>query len=97
MKTPVPAWQRLVTAARHESNSVDDAAPFGFSTRVAAMAMAFERPTMRGMMNRLSWRALGVALVLMVGSIAANYSSLSYSGDSDQDPFDPVDEVLTSS
>jgi len=97
MKTPATAWQRLVTAARHGSDLGDDAAPFGFSTRVAALAMAAEHPSMRAMMNRLSWRALGLALMLMIFSIAANYSSLSFSGDSDQDPFDPVAEELTTS
>jgi len=40
---------------------------------------------------------LGVALALMIFSIAANYSSLSLSADADQDSFDPVAEVLTTS
>lgn len=97
MKTSVSAWQRLATAAHQGAASGDDAAPFGFSTRIAALAMAVERPSVRAMMNRLSWRALGVALMLMIFSIAANYSSLSVAGDSDQDPFDPVVEELTSS
>ena len=98
MKTPATAWQRLVSAARHAPGT-DDAgvAPFGFSTRVAALALAIEPPTMRSMMNHLSWRALGVALMLMIFSIAANYSSLSFSSDSDQDSFDPVADVLTTS
>jgi len=98
MKTPATAWQRLVSAARHAPGT-DDAgvAPFGFSTRVAALAMAIEPPTMRSMMNHLSWRALGVALMLMIFSIAANYSSLSQTSDNEQDPFDPVAEELTSS
>jgi hypothetical protein len=98
MKTPTTAWQRLVTAARHAPGTEDAGiAPFGFSTRVAALAMAIEPPTMRAMMNRLSWRALGVALMLMIFSIAANYSSLSQTSDNEQDPFDPVAEELTSS
>jgi len=97
MKTTASAWQRLVTAARHEPDRGDDAAPFGFSTRVAAVGMAVELPTMRAMMNRLSWRALGVALMLMIFSIAANYSSFSITGDNDQDTFDPVAEELTTS
>ena len=98
MKTPATAWQRLVAAARHAPDpGHDGAAPFGFSTRVAALALAAERPSMRALVNRLSLRALGVALALMIFSIAANYSSLSLSADADQDSFDPVAEVLTTS
>ena len=97
MKTPNSAWLRLVAAARQAPTSGDDSAPFGFSTRVAALAMAVERPSMHAMVNRLSWRALGVALMLMVFSIAANYSALTVVGESDQDPLDLVADVLTSS
>ena len=97
MKTSASAWQRLAAAARHTPEEIDAAAPFGFSTRVAALALAIEPPTMRSMMNHLSWRALGVALMLMIFSIAANYSSLSQTSDNEQDPFDPVAEELTSS
>jgi hypothetical protein len=97
MKISTSVWQRLVVAAREAPYTGDEAAPFGFSTRIAALAMAAERPTMRAMVNRLSWRALGVALMLMIFSIAANYSSVSLAGDNDQDPLDPVADVLTSS
>jgi len=97
MKNSASAWQRLVVAARHAPDTVDESAPYGFSTRVAALAMAAERPGMSALMNRLSLRALGVALALMIFSIAANYSSLSFSSDSDQDSFDPVADVLTTS
>ena len=97
MKTSASAWQRLAAAARHTPEKNDVAAPFGFSTRVAALAMAAEQPALRAMVNPLWWRALGAALVLMIFSIAANYSSISLTADGDQDPFDPVAEVLTSS
>jgi hypothetical protein len=97
MKINTTAWQRLVAAARQAPDASDVAAPFGFSTRVAALAMAAERPSIQAMLTRLSWRALGVALMLMIFSIAANYSSLSSAGDGDQDSLDPVAEVLTSS
>ena len=97
MKTSASAWQRLVAAARHAPDNRDDAAPFGFATRVSALAMANQPPAMRAMMSRLSWRALGVALMLMIVSIAANYSSVSFSTDNDQDTFDPVAELLTAS
>jgi hypothetical protein len=33
----------------------------------------------------------------MIFSVAANYSSISLTAEGDQDPFDPVAEVLTTS
>jgi hypothetical protein len=78
MKTPHPAWQRLVSAAR----SVDDpsaqpeaSAPFGFATRVAALAMSASQPA-PSLFERFSWRALGVAGLLALACIAANYSAV---------------------
>ncbi len=34
------AWSRLVRAARSPGEAADDAAPFGFATRVAALGLA---------------------------------------------------------
>jgi hypothetical protein len=97
MKTSASAWQRLAAAARHAPEKIDDAAPFGFTTRVAALALAAEQPVEGVMVNPFWWRALGAALALMIVSVAANYSSISLTADADQDPFDPVAEVLTTS
>jgi len=97
MKTSGSAWQRLAAAARHSPERNDDAAPFGFSTRIAALALAVEQPVEGVRVNPFWWRALGAALALMIVSIAANYSSISLTADGDLDPFDPVAEVLTTS
>ena len=98
MKTTHSAWQRLIAAARQAPDAGDDAAaPFGFSTRIAALAMAsMERPTLRSSLNRFYWRALGLSLMVMVLSIVSNYSSVTTAADNDQDLVDPVvDDVLT--
>ena len=95
MKTSTSAWQRLVAAARQAPESGDDAAPYGFSTRVAALALAAERPTLGSALNRFSWRALGFSLVVMLLSIVANYSSVTTTAENEQDSFDPVAEILT--
>jgi hypothetical protein len=97
MKNSNSAWQRLVVAARQAPIAGDEAAPYGFSTRVAALAFAaVERPTLQSSLNRFSWRALGVSLMLMIVSIAANYTSVTTVTENDQDvTIDPVEEFLT--
>jgi len=94
MKTSNSAWQRLVVAARQAPVAADDAAPYGFSTRVAALAMAGERPSLQSSLNHFSWRALGFSLMLMIVSIVANYSSVTTVADNDQEFVDPVEEIL---
>lgn len=71
------AWRKLVEAARRaraERDERDTAAPYGFATRVAALAMAERRPRATALMERFSWRALGVAALLAVASVAASYA-----------------------
>jgi len=97
MKSSNSAWQRLVVAARQAPIPGDEAAPYGFSTRIAALAFAaVERPTLLSSLNRFSWRALGFSLLVMVLSIVANYNSVSVTAETEHDLVDPVvDEVLT--
>lgn len=89
---PQHPWSRLTAAARHASDPRDTAAPYGFATRVAALAMAVERP-MGSLFERLSWRALGVACLLAVASVAVNYSALT-GARADEDLVIGGDEVV---
>lgn len=68
------AWQQLVAAARQAKDGRDTAAPYGFSTRVAAMAMAQPAHPLAALFERFSWRALGVASVMAVASVTANFA-----------------------
>jgi len=98
MKKSTTAWQRLITAARQAPDiSGDDAAPYGFSTHVASLAMAaVERPSLQSALNHFSWRALTLSLMLMVVSIAANYSTVPSVVEVEQEvASDPVAEYLT--
>ncbi len=98
MKKSDTSWQRLVAAARQAAPVIgDEAAPLGFSTRVAALAMErAEAPTLGASINRYSWKALALSLVLMGVSIAANYSAVnSLTESAHETDFDPVEEVLT--
>lgn len=72
---PRSAWSRLVAAARRFRDPRDEAAPYGFSTRVAALAFAVDRRA-ASLLERFALRAMGVACLLALGSVAANYRAL---------------------
>ena len=69
---PNHPWQRLVTLARKTER--DTSAPFGFATRVTARALAQPRwhPSL---LEIFAPRALGIACLLMLASIALNYGA----------------------
>ena len=75
MKPSEFKWQRLARAARRATDTRDEAAPYGFATRVAAQAFA-ARETSSPILERFAWRALGVACLVAVLGVAANYSLL---------------------
>ena len=77
MKPDDKAWQQLVATARLAKDERDTAAPFGFATRVAALALSGEAPRpARSLVELFSWRALGLASFLAIASLVANYSVL---------------------
>ncbi len=89
-----PRWRRLVAAAR-QAPVADEAAPFGFSTRVAACAMNEAPPALLTVFGRFSVRALYVACLLTLMAVAANYLAFAGSADDEQNLIDPVSEVFT--
>jgi hypothetical protein len=76
LNDPRHPWARLTTAARTVRDDRDTSAPFGFATRVAALAMGQDRK-MASLFDLFALRALGVACLLAVISVAMNYSELS--------------------
>ncbi len=76
---PQLPWLRLTTAARTVRDERDAAAPYGFATRIAALALAQE-PKVVSLIERLALRAVGVACLLALTSLAINYSSFSSHG-----------------
>ena len=76
MNTPDSRWARLVAAARQIRDERDTAAPYGFATRVAARAFAAAEPPFSALLARFAWRALGIAVLLALASVAANYSAV---------------------
>jgi hypothetical protein len=75
MKPSDQKWPRLAAAARQAQDTRDTAAPYGFATRVAALAMAQERFAV-SLLERFSLRALGLAGLLALVCVAANFSTL---------------------
>jgi uncharacterized membrane protein YcjF (UPF0283 family) len=75
MKPHLPSnpWTRLVVAARQVPDERDSAAPYGFATRVAALAFSSER-RVGSAFDRFALRALGVAFLLTVATLASNIS-----------------------
>lgn len=70
------AWSRLAAAARTVPDHRDTAAPYGFSTRLAALAMTQERK-MASLFERFAFRAVGAAALLALLSVAVNYNTIS--------------------
>ena len=89
------AWQKLVAAARQIRDDRDETAPYGFSTRVAALAMATQpQVSIATILDRFSWRALGIASVLAIGSVGVSYGSWSTSTEEDLLSDEPVVSAL---
>jgi hypothetical protein len=97
MNTPDNRWSRLAAAARQIRAERDTAAPSGFATRVAAHAFAQVEQSFSALFVRFSWRALGFAALLALGSVAANYSAISAlisSSDDDSASNEIVNEIV---
>ena len=73
---PRHPWSRLTAAAREVRDERDASAPFGFATRIAALALAQER-RVASLFERFALRAVGVASLLALFSVALNYQALS--------------------
>lgn len=73
---PRHAWNRLTAAARTVSDDRDRSAPFGFATRVAALALGRES---RGvsLFDVFALKALGIACLLAACSVALNFGEIS--------------------
>ena len=76
LNDPRHPWSRLTAAAREVRDARDESAPFGFATRVAAIALAQERRVV-SLFERFALRAVGVASLLALFSVALNYQALS--------------------
>jgi hypothetical protein len=90
LNDPRHPWSRLTAAARQVSDDRDTTAPYGFATRVVALAFEQQR-TVASLFERFAFRAVGVASLLALFSIVLNYQALSTSTDAVVTP--QVEEV----
>ena len=74
---PRHPWSRLTQAARAVQDDRDSSAPYGFATRVVALAFAQEERRVASLFERFAFRAVGVASLLALFSIVLNYDALS--------------------
>ena len=72
---PRHPWRRLTAAARQVPDTRDVQAPYGFTTREAALALAQEQ-RVYSLFERFALRAVGVACLLALASVALNFSAL---------------------
>ena len=95
---PKHPWARLTAAARTVKDERDVAAPYGFATRVSARA--FATPRGGSLIEQLALRALGVACLLTIGTVATNFSVVSSLFNGDESTLlastgdDPVAELV---
>ena len=75
LNDPRDPWSRLTAAARTVRDDRDASAPYGFATRVAALAFSQER-TVGSLLDVFALRALGVACLVALVSVAMNYGTL---------------------
>lgn len=74
---PKHPWMRLTAAARTVRDERDVAAPYGFATRVVALAQEVK---VASLFERFALRAVGIACLLALASVAVNYKALSGGG-----------------
>lgn len=70
---PQHPWMRLTAAARSVRDERDVSAPYGFATRVVALAQEVK---VVSLMERFALRAVWVAGLLALASVAVNYKTL---------------------
>jgi len=69
------AWSRLAATVRAVPDARPTAAPFGFSTRVAALALGVGR-FKASLLERFAFRAISCACLLAIGSVLLNFSAI---------------------
>lgn len=90
------SWQRLVEAARRAPPAGGESAPYGFSTRVAALAFEGGRSP-QPIFGRMALRAAAVACLLALAAVGLNYSAITGAFEDDSAVVvndDPVAEVV---
>jgi len=92
LNDPRHPWSRLTAAARQARDERDASMPYGFATRIAALAFAQER-RMASLFERFALRAVSAASLLALFSIVLNYSAISTTGGSAAAPVEDIELI----
>lgn len=77
LNDPKHPWARLTAAARQVQDDRETSAPHGFPTRIAALGLAQQRSFgLAALFERFSLRAVGLASLLAILSLALNYGEI---------------------
>lgn len=87
-------WLRLVAAARSARDERDAAAPYGFATRVAALAMTMPSANPFAVFDRIAKRGLIAAAAFSVAAVVFGYSAWTGDHGDDVTATDAVSEIL---
>lgn len=96
LNEPKHPWNRLTAAACTVADDRDVTAPYGFATRVVALALAQERKV-ASLFERFAVRALCAAFLLALLSVVVNYPALGTAPSASEDELtedDPVAVLL---
>jgi hypothetical protein len=70
-------WQQILRSAKDAAPDLADAAPYGFATRVLSLraaAASRARLSILALWHRLTLRALGFALVIVIVGLVLNFA-----------------------
>ena len=91
------SWQRLATSARAAADGRSEAAPYGFATRIVALAQTVPVPGMRVLFERYAVRGLIAALTFSLAAVAFGYSAWTGERDDEVAATDTVGQILDAS
>jgi hypothetical protein len=94
MKHYQEKWRRLAAAARPVAGGSDESAPFGFSTRVAALGLAAPAAGPWAVFEKFAVGGLIAACAFSLAAVAFGYSAWSGDRENDVASDDAVAEVL---
>ena len=88
------SWQKLVAAARAHRDERGEAAPYGFSVRVASQAAEARTPGPWGLLEKFALRGLIAACAFSLAAIAFGYTAWTGEHDDEVATTDVVGEIL---
>lgn len=94
MSQPDQRWSRLTAAVRSVRDERDTAAPHGFATRVAALALTMPPAHPFAVFDRIAKRGLIAAAVFSVAAVVFGYSAWTGERSDDVTATDAVSEIL---